>query len=87
MKPSALGLRRHCRARRAIRRTRRPLAGSALAKNVEIELHPSHQAALQPVAEALIEGLKSVGINAGEVPYTSATGKDHAIHILVGPKR
>ncbi|WLA57482.1 hypothetical protein [Bradyrhizobium diazoefficiens] len=71
----------------AIQRTSRPLAGSALAQNVEIELHPGHHAALKPVAEALIEGLKSVGIDAGEVPYTSATGNHHAIHVLVGPKR
>lgn len=71
----------------AIQRTNRPLAGSALAQNVEIELHPSHQAVLKPVADALIEALNSVGIDAGEVPYTSATGNHHAIHILVGPKR
>jgi hypothetical protein len=71
----------------AIQRTNRALSGSALAQNVEIEMHPSQQAFLKPAADALIEVLNSVGIDAREAPYTSATGNHHAIHILVGPKR
>jgi hypothetical protein len=70
-----------------IQRTNRPLAGSALAQNVEIEMHPTHLAALKPVADALIGALNSVGIDASEAPYTSASGNQHAIHIMVGPKR
>jgi hypothetical protein len=52
------------------KRTNRRLAGSALAQNVEIEPHPSQQSVLKPAAYALIDALNSVGIDAGEVPYT-----------------
>jgi len=71
----------------AIQRTNRPLSGSALAQNVEIEIHPGQKASLQPVADALIQALVAVGIDASEAPYTSSTGNQHVIHILVGPKR
>ena len=71
----------------AIRRSHRPISGSALAQNVEIEIDPNQRQALLPAAEALIQALNQIGIDAREAPYTSVNGNPHAVHIMVGPKR
>jgi hypothetical protein len=47
-----------------IHRSLRPLSGTALAQNVEIELDPLHRDALLPAANALIEALNRIGIRA-----------------------
>ncbi|RQH12681.1 hypothetical protein [Bradyrhizobium sp. RP6] len=71
----------------AIRRNLRPISGSALAQNVEIEIDPSQRQSLLPAADALIRALNQIGIDAREAPYTSVNGNPHAIHVMVGPKR
>jgi hypothetical protein len=70
-----------------VQRNYRPLSGTALAQNVEIELDPVNRHQLLPAAEALIEALNQIGISASEPPHNTTSRNPHAMHILVGSKR
>jgi hypothetical protein len=62
--------------------------GIVNALNVTIELHPSHRAALLPVAEGLADALTDIGITASieeNIIATTSVNED-AIHFLIGMK-
>ena len=57
------------------------------ANNVSIELHPEHEKALKPAADALVAGLNEIGIVAAVKFFNNNSTNNDAVHILVGPKR
>jgi len=67
-------------------RNQRPLAGSVSAENVEIQMETTWRQSRLAAAEALIRGLKEIGIEATEAPYIVPNTNVQAIHILIGPK-
>jgi len=65
----------------------RPASGAVAAQNVEIHLHPANRGALLPAATALIGALNEIGIAATDAGFNTLSINNHAIHILIGPKR
>jgi len=55
--------------------------------NVSIEVYPDNRDKLQPAADALVEALKSAGIEATTGDFNNSSTNNDAIHLLVGPKR
>ena len=55
--------------------------------NVSIEVYPDNRGKLQPAADALVEALKSAGIEATTGDFNNSSTNNDAIHLLVGPKR
>lgn len=64
----------------------RPFAGIVSAENVEIHLDATWGPSLRPAATALISALRSIGIDAQEVPFNYNSANVEAIHIQIGPK-
>lgn len=70
-----------------INRNRRPLAGSAAAQNVEIQLDPGWRPIGLPATQALVAVLNAIGVEAREAAYNTPNANVAAIHIVVGAKR
>jgi hypothetical protein len=70
-----------------INRNLRPVAGAVSAQNLEIHLDPSWDAKFRPAAQALVDALNSIGLQAQISPYNAVSGNPMVMHILIGPKR
>ena len=55
--------------------------------NVGVELHPQSKEALTPAAEALVEALEAIEIEATITYFNTSSQNSDAVHVLVGPKR
>jgi hypothetical protein len=64
----------------------RPAAGMIMADNVEIQLDPNGIANNIAAANALINALKQIGVEATQTPYNFENTNVGTIHVLIGPK-
>jgi hypothetical protein len=69
-----------------IRRPERGRSGSVAVKNVSLQMHQSNENKLKPAANALVEALKEIGIDAQIDVFNIHNMNEQCLHIMLGRK-